>query len=81
VIRISHSSQITLLQLGHAPDAYLLVPHISHSTLVSEMRFASSTLFIMSLPSYNVSAEQARLMPLHLILEIPVLVIEEPVQY
>jgi hypothetical protein len=45
------------------------------------MRFASSTLFIMSLPSYNVSAEQARLMPLHLILEIPVLVIEEPVQY
>jgi hypothetical protein len=39
VIRISHSSQITLLQLGQTPDAYLLLPHISHSTLVSEMRF------------------------------------------
>jgi hypothetical protein len=39
VIRISHSSQITLLQLGHTPDAYLLLPHMSHSTLLSEMRF------------------------------------------
>ena len=39
MIRISHSSQITLLQLGHTPDAYLLFPHISHSRLVSEMRF------------------------------------------
>ena len=39
MIRISHSSQITLLQLGQTPDAYLLFPHISHSTLVSEMRF------------------------------------------
>lgn len=39
MIRISHSSQITLLQLGHTPDAYLSLPHMSHSTLLSEMRF------------------------------------------
>src|SRR5438128_9378285 len=55
VIRISHSSQITLPQLGQTPDEYLFVPHMSHSTLVSEMTFRLlSTLFIMSLPSYNV---------------------------
>ena len=29
-IRISQSSQITLLQLGHKPDVYLSSPHISH---------------------------------------------------
>jgi hypothetical protein len=29
-IRISQSSQITLLQLEHKPDVYLSSPHISH---------------------------------------------------
>jgi hypothetical protein len=36
-IRISQSSQITLLQLGHNPDAYLSSPHISHCILELEI--------------------------------------------
>jgi hypothetical protein len=48
IIRISHSSQITLLQLGHEPDAYLVFPHMSHSALVSGMMVHFLLLFYIN---------------------------------